>query len=197
MASEREEYEPGPATYQGKLYGEVGKEHTLCTLPLVLSGGDLVWLELPPAKVRDSVDNDPRDAASKVDNLWGLHVNRRNNGGYEAPTDLVEKETSKTRGDDGVTDQEVPVGPLPLDPAERGKVGASVELLCGILVEDGGGCGSRVKGHDRVGEGAGRGFGQQLAVFYSHHTFKKIGPLYSSHDCYASHQSLITLLLSH
>ena len=91
------------------------------------------------------------------------------NGEYKARTDLVEKETSKTRGDDGVTDQEVPVGPLPFDPAERGKVCASVELLCGILVEDRGGYRSRVKGHDRVGMGGGAGFGQRLAIFY---TFK-------------------------
>ena len=61
-----------PRTYQGKLYGEVGKENSLCALPLVLSGGDLVRLELPPAKVRDRVDNDPRDTTSKIDNLPGL-----------------------------------------------------------------------------------------------------------------------------
>jgi len=70
------------------------------------------------------------------------------NGEYKAHINLVKKETSKTRGDDGVADQEVPVGPLSLDPAERGKVGASVEFLCGMLVEDGGGYESRVKGHD-------------------------------------------------
>ena len=77
----------------------------------------------------------------------------------ETHADLVEKETGKTRGDDGVTDQEVPASPLPLNPAERCKVGASVELLCGVLVEDGGGRRSRVKGHDREGKGEGRGFG--------------------------------------
>ena len=57
----------------------------------------------------------------------------------------MKEETSKTGGNDGVTDQEVPVRPLPLDPVERGKVGISVELLCGILVEDGGGGGRRIK----------------------------------------------------
>lgn len=62
----------------------------------------------------------------------------------------MKEETSKTSGDDGVTDQEVPVDPLSLDPLKRGKVGTSVELLCGMLVENGGG-GSRVKGHDRGG----------------------------------------------
>ena len=96
----------------------------------------------------------------------------------------MEKETSKTRGDDGVTDQEVPVGPLPLDPAERGKVGASVEFLRGILMEDGGGCGSRVKGHDRAGMG-GRGSGNDSPSF-TLTAPSKIGPLYSSHVCYAS-----------
>jgi len=63
----------------------------------------------------------------------------------------MEEETSETSGNDGVTDQEVPVDPLSFDPVERGKVGTSVELLCGMLVENGGGR-SRVKGHDRGGE---------------------------------------------
>lgn len=67
----------------------------------------------------------------------------------------MEEETSKTGGDDGVADQEVPTDPLPLDPVKRGEVGGSVELLCGILVEYRGGCGSRVKGHDRAGKGDG------------------------------------------
>ena len=48
----------------------------------------------------------------------------------------MEEETGETGGKDGVTNQEVPVDPLSLDPVERGKVCASVELLCGMLVED-------------------------------------------------------------
>ena len=98
----------------------------------------------------------------------------------------MEKETSKARGNDGVADQEVPIGPLPLDPVERGKVGASVELLCGMFVEDGRGCGSRVEGHDRVGKG-GRVVGSANgSPSFTLTTPSKIGPLYSSHDCYAS-----------
>jgi len=62
----------------------------------------------------------------------------------------MKEETSKTSGNDGVTDQEVPVDPLSLDPLERGKVSTSVELVCGMLVENGGG-GSRVKRHGRGG----------------------------------------------
>ena len=54
----------------------------------------------------------------------------------ETHTYLMEEETSETSGNDGVTDQEVPVDPLPLDPIERGKVRAGIELLCGMFVED-------------------------------------------------------------
>jgi len=63
----------------------MGKKHTLCALPLILSSRNLVWLELPPTKIRNGVDDDPRDTTSKVDNL-------------------MEEETSKAGGDDGVTD---------------------------------------------------------------------------------------------
>ena len=67
--------------------------------------------------------------------------------------DLVKEETGKTGGNDGVTNHEVPVHPLPLDPVERGKVRVSVKLLSGIFMEDRGGSGSCVKGHDRREEG--------------------------------------------
>jgi len=114
------------------------------------------------------------------------------NGEYKARTDLVEKETSKTRGNDGVADQQVPVGPLPLDPAERGKVGASVELLCGMLVEDGGG-GSRVEGHDRVGKGGRGGGSANGSPSFTLTAPSKIGPLYSSHDRYVSRSALVNI----
>lgn len=65
----------------------------------------------------------------------------------------MEEETGETGGDDGVTDQEVPVDPLPLDPIESGKVCTSVKLLSGIFMEDGEGGRGRVKGHDRGEEG--------------------------------------------
>ena len=109
----------------------------------------------------------------------------------EAHTDLMEEEASKTGGNDGVTDQEVPVDPLPLDPAEGGKVGTSVEFLCRIFVEDGRGGGSCVKGHDRGGEGgkvenSGDDLPSCILI-----TPSKIGPLYySSHGCYASRSAL-------
>lgn len=62
---------------------------------------------------------------------------------------------------------------MSLDPVERGKVGASVELLRGILVEDGGGGGgSRVQRHGRVGGGDSGKCGQHLAFLYSHHNLK-------------------------
>lgn len=71
-----------------------------------------------------------------------------------ACTNLMEEETSKSSGNDRVTDHKVPIGPLPLDPVERGKVSASIELLCRIFVEDGGGGEGRIEGH---GEGGGGG----------------------------------------
>jgi len=84
---------------QGELDGKVGKEDTLCAFPLILGRRDLVWLELPPTKVRNGVDDDPRDATSEVDNL-------------------MEEETSKASSEDWVTEQKVPVNPLSLDPVE-------------------------------------------------------------------------------
>jgi hypothetical protein len=150
--SERREYEQNSTAYQGELYSEVGKEHALCALPLILGRWNLVWLKLPPTKVRDGINNDPGNTTSEIDNLW-FWVGESISGEHETRTDLVEEETRKASGDDGVTDQEVPVHPLPLDPTERGKVCASVELLGGMLVENGGRGGSRVEGHDRVGEG--------------------------------------------
>jgi len=140
-------------TYQGELYGKVRKKHTLRALPLILGRRELVWLKLPPTKVRDGVDDDPRDATPKVDNLWNLRRSGRISGEHGTHTNLMEEETGKTGSDDGVTDQEVPADPLSLEPIERGKVCASVELLCGIFVENGGGGRSRVEGHDRGGEG--------------------------------------------
>jgi hypothetical protein len=164
----------------------MGKEHALCALPLILSRRELVRLKLPSAEVRNGVDDDPRDTTSKVHNLWGSRRWERDIGECETHTDLMEEETGKSGGNDRVTDQEVPADPLSLDPIERGKVGAGVKLLGGILVEDGGGAGSRVKGHDREGKGTRwrvRGTAR-LLVFSTH--LQKIGPLYSSHDRYAS-----------
>ena len=84
----------------------------------------------------------------------------------------MEEETSKTSGDDGVTDHKVPIGPLPLDPVERGKVGTSIELLRGIFVEDGGG-GGRIKGHDGGGEeGVRRAIRVIIRVLVASHTSK-------------------------
>jgi len=78
------------------------KKDALCALPLILCGRDFVWLKLPPTKVRDGINYNPGDATSKIDKL-------------------VKEETGKAGGDDGVTDHEVPVHPLLLDPVERGK----------------------------------------------------------------------------
>ena len=47
-------------TYGWSLNGEVGKEDTLCTLPLLLWCRYLVGLQLPLAKVWDCVNNNPR-----------------------------------------------------------------------------------------------------------------------------------------
>lgn len=107
--------------------------------------------------------------------------------------DLMEEETSEAGGDDGVTDQEVPVYPLSLDPIESGKVRANVELLSRVFVKNGGGSKSHVKGHDR-GEGGDEVeiTGEQFALLYS---LREIGPLYSSHGCYASCLSPIVRLL--
>ena len=84
----------------------------------------------------------------------------------------MEEETSEAGGDDGVTDQEVPVYPLPLDPAESGKVCASVKLLGGIFVKNGGGGGSRVEGHEG-GREKGVRWKRQLALV----SVGSIGPL--------------------
>lgn len=56
-------------TNSGQLDGEVGEKNLLGTLPLLGSGRHFVRLELPLLKVWNSVDDDPRNATSKVHNL--------------------------------------------------------------------------------------------------------------------------------
>jgi hypothetical protein len=57
------------ATYCRGLNGEVREQDLLGALPLLPWRRDFVRLELPLAEVRDGIDDDPRDAAAKVDKL--------------------------------------------------------------------------------------------------------------------------------
>jgi hypothetical protein len=53
----------------GELNSKVGEEDELGAFPLLFCGGDLVWLELPLPEVGNGVDDDPRDATTKIYNL--------------------------------------------------------------------------------------------------------------------------------
>jgi hypothetical protein len=55
--------------YGGPLDGEVGKEDSLGTLPLLLWCGHLVGLQLPLAEVGYGVNDDPRYATTEIDGL--------------------------------------------------------------------------------------------------------------------------------
>ena len=57
------------ATYQRQLNREMGEKHLLRACPLLSSSRYLVGLELPLVEVRNGVDDDPWDAASKVHDL--------------------------------------------------------------------------------------------------------------------------------
>ena len=59
-------------THYRELYSKMGKKDTLCALPLILGGRNLVWLKLPPTEVRDGVNDDPRDATAEVNELGRL-----------------------------------------------------------------------------------------------------------------------------
>jgi hypothetical protein len=53
----------------GELDCEVAEQDLLSTSPLLSQCRHLVGLQLPPAEVRDGVDDDPRNGTAKVDNL--------------------------------------------------------------------------------------------------------------------------------
>jgi hypothetical protein len=55
--------------YGGPLDGEVGKEDSLGTLPLLLWCGHLVGLQLPLAEVGEGVNDNPRYATTEIDGL--------------------------------------------------------------------------------------------------------------------------------
>ena len=56
-------------TYSGQLDGEVTEQNLSGAFPLLSRSRDFVWLQLPLAEVRNSVDDDPWDATTKVYNL--------------------------------------------------------------------------------------------------------------------------------
>jgi hypothetical protein len=47
----------------------MGEKHLLGACPLLSSSRYFIGLELPLVEIRNRVDDDPRDAASKVDDL--------------------------------------------------------------------------------------------------------------------------------
>ena len=55
--------------YGRPLNGEVGKEDTLCALPLLLWRRYFVGLQLPLAKVRDCINDNPRYTTTEIDGL--------------------------------------------------------------------------------------------------------------------------------
>jgi hypothetical protein len=95
----------------GPLDGEVGKEDSLGTLPLLLWCGHLVGLQLPLAEVGEGVNDNPRYATTEIDGL-------------------VEDERGNAGRNERVPDPQVPCHPLTLEPVELGRVyiRASVEL---------------------------------------------------------------------
>lgn len=93
-----------------ELNREMREEHKLRALPLFLGARYLVRLQLPLAEVRHSVSNNPWNASSKVDNF-------------------MHQETHQSRRNDRVPNPDIPRSPLLFQPAERGKVGARVEVM--------------------------------------------------------------------
>jgi hypothetical protein len=55
--------------YQGQFNREMGVQNELGTLPLLLGRRDLIRLELPFAKIRHGINNNPGNASTKVDDL--------------------------------------------------------------------------------------------------------------------------------
>ncbi len=56
-------------THCGKFDGKMTEENLFCALPLLLDCWDLGRLKLPLPEVGKSVNDDPRDAPSEVDDL--------------------------------------------------------------------------------------------------------------------------------
>lgn len=56
-------------TYRRQLDGEVTEQNLFGAFPLFSGGRDLAWLQLPLAEVRNSVNDDPWDASTEVNNL--------------------------------------------------------------------------------------------------------------------------------
>ena len=113
----------GDGTDSGQLNGKVGEKDLLSTLPLLLRSRNFVGLEFPLLKVRNSVDDDPRNTAPKV---YKLGACQRTPHNIKNATHLVKQETHETGSDDGVVDPNVPCSPELLQPAELGKVDIAV-----------------------------------------------------------------------
>lgn len=56
-------------TYSGQFNSEMGEKHLLGALPLLCGGRNFGRLEFPLLKVRNGVDDDPRNTASEIHNL--------------------------------------------------------------------------------------------------------------------------------
>ena len=61
-----------------KLDSEVAEENEFCALPLFGDCGDLLVLDLVLVEIGDSVDDDPRNTSSKVNNL--MHDEAQDSG---------------------------------------------------------------------------------------------------------------------
>jgi len=87
--------------------GEVGEQDTLGTFPLLGGGRNLCGLEFPLPEVGNPVDDDPGNAATKVNNL-------------------VKKERHQPSSNNGVANPNVPSSPILFQPVELRKVGTGI-----------------------------------------------------------------------
>jgi hypothetical protein len=94
---------------EGGLAGEVGDEDDLGHLPDLGGGGLLVGLQLPLVEEGHLIDDEPRDAAAKVD-------------------DLVKDKRHQASSNDRVADPDVVACPQALKVVERVEVDVGVQL---------------------------------------------------------------------
>ena len=87
--------------------GEMGEKDLFGTLPLLFSSGNFVGLKFPLLEVWHSVDDDPRNATSKVYNLGGGRRQKRPRS-TGCTTYFVQQETHETRSNDRVVNPNVP-----------------------------------------------------------------------------------------
>lgn len=90
------------------------EENELSALPLLLRGRDFVRLQFPSPEVRNRVDDDPRNAASEVDNL-------------------MNKEAHQTRRNSWVVEPQIPLRPFKLEPVQLREICVGIEELRSVV----------------------------------------------------------------